>query len=269
MRLSRKPARRCKFGEAMENHVEISQDGAVQIARFNRPEKKNALTAAMYRVLMDAIETANASEDVAATLFLGQPGIFTGGNDITDFLAAREDWTRDVLRFLDLIADSQKPLLAAVDGPAAGIGTTLLFHCDLVYASPRALFLAPFVNLGVVPEAASSLLAPRLMGHHRAFELLVLGETFSAERAMAAGFVNAIVPEEELEARALAAAQALAAKPRGAMLLSRKLLRADAGEVKARIREEVRLFSERMASPEARQAFKAFLEKSQITPAAL
>jgi enoyl-CoA hydratase/carnithine racemase len=246
----------------VESHVEISRDGAVQIVRFNRPAKKNALTPAMYRALIGVIGAANESEDIAATLFLGQPGIFTGGNDIADFLASREDWAQDVLTFLDKIAGSEKPLLAAVDGPAAGIGTTLMFHCDLVYASPRALFLAPFVDLGLVPEAGSSLLAPRMMGHHRAFELLVLGTPFTAERARAAGFVNAVLPAEEVEAHALSVAQALARKPRGAMLLSRSLLRGDQGELKARMRDEVRLFQERMASPEARTAFKAFLEKS-------
>lgn len=246
----------------MENHVDISRDGAVQIVRLSRAEKKNALTAAMYEALRNAILTANETDDIAATLFLGQPGIFSAGNDIGDFLSAGKEWTGDILSFLDAVAGSEKPMIAAVDGPAVGIGTTLTFHCDLVYASPRAVFLTPFVNLGLVPEAGSSLVGPRIMGHQRAFELLVMGEPFTAERALQAGFVNAVVAPEELEARALAVAQALAQKPREAVLLSRRLLRGDVDGVKARIREEVLLFAERIKSDEARQAFAAFLQKS-------
>lgn len=245
----------------MTTHLNISRDGDVQIARFNRPEKKNALTSGMYQGLRDAILSANTSPDIAATVFLGQPGIFTSGNDIADFLAAREEWTGQVLSFLDALATSQKPLIAGVDGPAVGVGATLTFHCDLVYASERAVFIMPFVNLGLVPEAGSSLMGPRLMGHPRAFEMLVLGEPFPAERAVQAGFVNKIVPTEELEAAALAAAAALAEKPRDAMLISRRLLRGDTTETLARIREEVKLFGERMASAEARHAFEAFLRK--------
>lgn len=247
----------------MGNLVEIERRGAVQLLRFNRPEKKNALTAAMYEELRGAILTANESDEIAATLFLGQPGIFTGGNDIADFLEVREDWTRQVLTFLDTVAGSEKPLLAGVDGPAAGVGTTLLFHCDLVYATPRAVFLTPFVNLGLVPEAGSSLLAPRIMGYHRAFELLVAAEPFTAERALQAAFVNAIVAPEELEAKALAAAESLARKPREAVFISRRLLRGDVEAVKTRIRDEVRLFAERMKSEEARKAFEAFLNNGR------
>ncbi len=245
----------------MSDQIQIDHAGAVQVIRLNRPEKKNALTRAMYEAMLGAIRHANETPEIGATLFLGQPGIFTGGNDIADFLAVREEWVRDVLTFLDAVAGSEKPLLAAVDGPAAGVGTTLMFHCDMVFASPRAVFVTPFVNLGLVPEAGSSILAPRIMGHHRAFELLVMGEPFTAERAREAGFVNAVVPPEDLEAKALAAAQALAAKPREAVLISRRLLRGDVETVKTRIRDEVRLFSERMKSPEARQAFEAFLQK--------
>jgi enoyl-CoA hydratase/carnithine racemase len=215
----------------------------------------------MYQGLRDAILTANDAPDIAATVFLGHPGIFSSGNDIADFLAAREEWTGEVLSFLDALATSQKPLIAGVDGPAVGVGATLTFHCDLVYASGRAVFITPFVNLGLVPEAGSSLIGPRLMGHARAFEMLVLGEPFTAERALQAGFVNKIVLAEELEAAALAAAAALSAKPREAMLMSRRLLRGDPAEIAARIREEVQLFGERMASAEARGAFEAFLRK--------
>ena len=209
----------------MSAHLEIALAGAVQTVRLNRAEKKNALTVDMYERLADALRGADSSGSIAVTVILGQPGIFCAGNDMADFLAASQGGSPlHALSFLQALAEVEKPLIAAVDGPAVGIGTTLMLHCDLVFASPRAVFQTPFVNLGLVPEAASSLLGPRLMGHARAFELLVAGEPFTADRAKEAGLVNHVVPPGELEAAALKAAEKLAQKPQEAVRLSRRLL---------------------------------------------
>jgi enoyl-CoA hydratase/carnithine racemase len=220
----------------------------------------------MYAAINAALSGGDASPEVVAHLFIGSEGVFTAGNDIGDFLErARTGAALEgpVLDFIRLLPRVRKPVIAAVDGLAVGIGTTLLFHCDLVYASPEARFSTPFLDLGVVPEAGSSLLAPLRLGHARAFELLVLGELFTAERALQAGLVNAIVPAAELEATARKAAARLAAKPPEALAIARCLLRGDQSAVSARIEEEARLFGERLASPEAREAFAAFLEKRQ------
>jgi enoyl-CoA hydratase/carnithine racemase len=247
----------------MSAHVEIAQEGAVQTVRLNRAEKKNALTGEMYRALADALKAADAADGIAVTVMLGQPGIFCAGNDLADFLAVGQGGAAlHGFSFLQALAEHEKPLAAAVDGPAIGIGTTLMFHCDLVFASPRALFQTPFVNLGLVPEAASSLLGPRLMGHARAFELLVMGEPFTADRAREAGFVNHIVPPETLEGAALKAAEALAAKPREAVRISRRLLKGDPAPIKSRMEEEGALFLERIKSQEAMAAFSAFVQKA-------
>jgi enoyl-CoA hydratase/carnithine racemase len=247
----------------MSANIEASVAGAVQKVRLNRPEKKNALTGEMYSALAEALKAADAAGDVAVTVILGQPGIFCAGNDVADFLAAgQRGEALQGLSFLEALADREKPLIAAADGPAVGIGTTLMLHCDLVFASPRAIFQTPFTDLGLVPEAGSSLLAPRLMGHQRAFELLVMGEAFTAERAKEAGFVNLLVPSGELEGAALKAAEALARKPREAVRLSRQLLRGDPAPIKSRIVEEGALFLERIKSQEAIAAFAAFLHKT-------
>ncbi len=247
----------------MTDHVQISRDGPVQIIRFNRLDKKNALTGEMYDALTGALKAASAGGEIAVTVFLGQPGIFTAGNDLFDFMRAAQGggWTLRAFDFLHALVDTPTPMIAAADGPAIGIGTTLMMHCDLVYATSRALFQTPFVNLGLVPEAGSSLIGPRLMGHARAFELLVMGEKFTAEQAKEAGFVNHIVSPEELEAVALKAAHTLASKPREAVRLSRALLKGDGAEIKARIDAEVKLFAERLQSAEAATAVQAFLSR--------
>jgi enoyl-CoA hydratase/carnithine racemase len=251
----------------MSAHVQTARQGRVQTIRLNRPEKKNALTRDMYHALSDALVEADAASDVAVTVFLGQPGIFCAGNDLADFLAASQgEGELHAFSFLQALANSQKPLIAAVDGPAVGLGTTLMFHCDLAFASPRAIFQAPFVNLGLVPEAASSLLGPRVMGHARAFELLVMGEPFSAERAEEAGLINHVVPSDELEAAALKAAGTIAGKPPEAVRISRRLLRGDPAPVKQRMEEEGALFRERIKSREAMAAFSAFLQKAPRAP---
>lgn len=248
----------------MTSGIKISIADGAQTIRFARPEKKNAFVSASYTAMVEALRSGDASPDVAAHIFVGSEGVFTAGNDIGDFLASAQGTSglsEPVLSFITCLPHVKKPMIAAVDGLAVGIGTTLMFHCDLVFATPSARFITPFVNLGCVPEAGSSLLGPRLMGYARAFELLALGEPFTAEAARDAGLVNRIVPAEELEATAVAAAQAIARKPPEALALARRLLRGDPAETAARIAEEATLFSERMQSPEAREAFSAFLEK--------
>jgi enoyl-CoA hydratase/carnithine racemase len=241
------------------------QDG-VQTIRIARPEKRNALNVAMYQAMATALAHSDGSPDVRARLILGLPGVFTAGNDIADFLEAGQrgpDGLLPVLHFLRLLVFSKKPVIAAVDGMAIGVGATLLLHCDLAYAAPDAIFMAPFTDLGLVPEAASSLLAPERMGQARAFAFLVAGEPLTAEAAREAGLINAIVPRDGLEAHGRAMASMLASKPQEALALSRRLVRGDPARIWARVEEEGRLFAERLVSSEARQAFQAFMQKKR------
>ena len=244
--------------------LDISIRHRTQVIRFNRPDKKNALKSDMYAAMTDALIKGDASPDVTSHLFIGTGGVFTAGNDIAEFLERSKGGSAlgtPVVSFIAHLAQVQKPMIAAVDGLAVGIGTTLLFHCDLVYATPSASLRTPFLDLGLVPEAGSSLLAPLRMGYARAFELLVLGEPFSAERAREAGIVNAIVPADQLEATAMKAAARLAAKAPEALALSRRLMRGDPSAIVARVAEEVKIFGARLSSPEAKEAFTAFMEK--------
>jgi enoyl-CoA hydratase/carnithine racemase len=249
----------------MAAEIEIVVDGRVQLIRFLRQEKKNAFTGAMYDAMSAALDEAERSDAIAVTVFTGSGGCFSAGNDMADFRRRAAAGTTDVpapsLDFIRRLPRATKPMIAAVDGLAVGVGATMLLHCDLVYASPAASLRTPFLDLGLVPEAASSLLAPMRMGYARAFELLCLGEAFDAERALAAGLVNAIVPAAQLETTALAAAGRLAAKPPAALTAARRLMRADAATVSARIEEEARIFAERLRSPEAQEAVAAFFEK--------
>ncbi len=248
----------------MAEEVIVQTRDGIQTIRLNRPGKKNALTRAMYDCIIDALVAGDASEQVSAHVFLGVDGVFTAGNDIGDF-ARHDGKVRDPGRgapgLIRLLPVVEKPMIAAVDGLAVGIGTTMLFHCDLVYATASASLRTPFLDLGIVPEAGSSLLAPLRMGPQRAFELLCLGEPFDAERARDAGLVNRIVPAEELETVALQAAARLAAKPPGALAAARKLLRGDPSAILAQIERETAVFAERLSSDEAKEAFSAFLEK--------
>lgn len=248
----------------MTGGVRIERDGAVRLLRFDRSDKKNAITGAMYETLAAALEEAGRDTEIGVCVFLGAPGIFTAGNDIRDFLSFADEQSglgEPILRFLRALAACDRPLIAGVDGAAIGIGTTLLLHCDYVLATPRSVFRAPFTALGLTPEAAASLLAPRLMGHARAFELLVMGRDFDADAAKLAGLVNGIVAAEELERLILAAARQLATRPREAVLASRRLLKGDPAEVLARIDTEARVFAERLRTPEAQAAFAGFLGK--------
>jgi len=248
----------------MTDLVETSRDGAALCVTLARPAKKNALTSAMYRALIAALAQASEDESIGAVLLRGKDGVFTAGNDIGDFLelAGRAEASPGTL-FIKALATFEKPLVAAIEGPAIGIGTTLCFHCDLVYVAPSARFQMPFVDLGLVPEAASSLLAPQRFGYAKAAQFIMLAESFDAVAARDLGLVNAIVEPGELYSHALAKAQALAAKPRQALLATRRLLRGDPAILVARIDQEMRLFAEAVRSPEARAAFFAFLQKAK------
>ena len=241
--------------------TKIEQTGAVLEIRVNRPKKKNALTVAMYSAMVEALERAAEEPSVRAVVFTAEGETFTAGNDVVDFMNGLGEGEPPVLRFIRLLAKYEKPLVAAVNGPAVGIGTTMLLHCDLVYANDAARLHAPFVSLGLVPEAASSLLLPRRVGPAVAAEMLLLGAPMSAARAKELGLVNAIVPAHELRSAALGQAAALAKQPPRALKLARALLRGDTAPTLARVDEEARLFAECLVGAEAREAFSAFLEK--------
>lgn len=247
--------------------IETATKDGIQHIRLNRPAKKNALTGEMYTALAEALARGNdPAAGIRVHLLQRLPGVFTAGNDIGDFLAYASRGGIDeapVGRFLRALVACDRPIVAAVDGLAIGVGTTLLLHCDMVLASPRALFRTPFIDLGLVPEAGSSLLAPARMGHARAFELLCLGAPFDAEQARAAGIVNHIVAADALEARAEATAAAIAGKPQDALALSRRLLLGDREALARRVEEEIAAFAERLASPEATAAFAAFLDRAR------
>lgn len=247
----------------MSEHIEISRDGAVQIIRMNRPDKKNAITRAMYGAMARALGEGDADESVRAHLLLGVPGAFSSGNDLADFMAVATggEHGTEVRDFLIALATAQKPIVSGVDGIAVGIGTTLNLHCDLTIATPRTQFHTPFVDLGLVPEAGSSLLGPALLGRQQAFALLGLGEPLPAERARAAGMIYDVVPEDELEAAALGLAQRLAAKPPEALKIARDLMLGDRAALMARIEQEREHFSARLKSDEARNAFLAFMNR--------
>ncbi len=245
------------------SHLLVERQGAIQRITINRPEKKNALTAAMYAAFAEAIQVAEGDAGVRVMLVAGAGDAFTAGNDLQDFLAnPPHAGNRPVLDFLQVFSHAAKPIVAAVHGVAVGIGTTMLAHCDLVYAAEGTRFSTPFVNLGLCPENASSFLLPALAGYQRAAELLMLGEPFDAAKAREIGLVNAVVPAAELAATATAAAQKLAAKPPASLRLTKRLMRrAWLPEIEAALAEESKAFAERLASPEAKEAFTAFLEK--------
>jgi len=240
-------------------HVEAG----VMTLTLNRVDKKNSLTAAMYGALADALARAGADPAIRAVVFQGHETVFSAGNDIGDFLN-QPPATQDspVYRFLHGIAGFPKPLVAAVCGPAVGVGTTLLFHCDLVYAGDNAAFSMPFVNLGLCPEAGSSLLVPQMFGYHRAAEALLLGEPFFAEAALEVGLVNRVVPPSEANVAAQAAARKLAAKPLAALIETKRLMKkGQAAVVAAQMAEEGASFGRMLREPAAREAFGAFMEK--------
>ncbi len=247
----------------MSEHIIVETQDRVTRIELARPDKKNALSPAMYAAMAEALRAADADAEVRAVLIHGQSACFCSGNDVKDFLTLeRAPGASPASGFLRAISSARKPLVAAVGGPAVGIGTTMLLHCDLVYAAPNARLQLPFVPLGLLPEAASSLLLPRLAGYQRAAELLLLGQPFSADKALAAGIVTEIVPEAELIARARQAALALAALPPASVRMTKELMKRDLAQaVQSRMTEELELFGERLRSPEAKEALGAFMEK--------
>ncbi len=248
-----------------------AEAGAISIDRregvwgicIDRPGKKNALTIAMYSALEEAFLRADADASVRVILIKGAEGCFTSGNDLADFMnSPPEGESSPVFRFLATISQVEKPIVAAVQGPAVGIGVTMLLHCDLVYAGQSARFLLPFVNLGLCPEAASSFLLPRLSGHQRAAEVLLLGEPFSAEKAREMGIVNAVCPDDTVLEIAMTQAARLASQPPASVRLTKALMKKPwTSAVKEAMSEEGRLFIERLASPEASEGIKAFFER--------
>jgi len=232
---------------------------------LNRAAKKNALTNAMYGALTDALARAETDRSIRAVLFEAEGDVFCAGNDIGDFAAAAGDasGSRDAVRGFDFIFQlgrATKPYVAAVQGKAVGVGLTMLLHCDLVFVAEEATLSAPFVNLALVPEAASSLLLPARIGHARAFAMFALGEAVDGKTAAAIGLANAAVPRADVRARALAAAQALAAQPLDAVCATKRLMR-DAEQIGAVMKREAVSFAERLKSAEAVEAFRAFAER--------
>jgi enoyl-CoA hydratase/carnithine racemase len=247
----------------LESYILTETKDRVARITINRAEKKNALTAQMYRDLAQAIRHAEDDEQVRAILIHGQMDCFSAGNDLKDFLDnPPSDKEAPVFVFLQEISSARNPIVAAVGGAAVGIGTTMLLHCDLVYAAPDTRFQLPFTSLGLVPEAASSLLLPQLAGYHRAAELLLLGRPFNVDKALSAGFVTAVIDAGGLLTHAGNIACALAALPTASVRLTKSLMKQrDAQDVKKRIVDESEVFRDRLNSPEAKEAFTAFLEK--------
>lgn len=237
---------------------------SIEIAR---PEKKNAITVAMYRAMSDALDAAQADPAVRAVLITGQPGIFTSGNDLEDFMARAPADGGDVLNtpvfhFMQTLHAFEKPVVAAVTGAAIGIGATMLLHCDFVYVADDARLAMPFVSLGLVPEFASSLIVPQLIGHVRAAEKLLLGDPFTGADAVDCGIANAVLPAGEVLNHARRVAERFNSLPPGAVRGTKSLMRR-AGQAQTReaIQVEGRIFGERLRSPEAQEAFQAFFQK--------
>ena len=250
----------------MSDLVIVTDDGPVRTVRMNRPEKKNALTLAMYDAMAEAIENAAQNPALRCLLIAGAPAAFCAGNDIGDFIkmaTGEGALGAPILRFLYALARCGLPLVAAVQGNAVGVGTTMLLHCDHVVAADNARFATPFVGLGLVPEAASSLIAPRLLGQARAFSLLVMGRPLTADEAKAAGLINTVVAADAVEAEAMKAAREIAALPPQGVLASRRLMRGNPEEIVVRIDAEAELFKTRLQSAEARAAFEAFLTRKK------
>lgn len=248
----------------MTEHVIVTDEDATRIIRLRRPEKKNALTQDMYLTMSEAIDSAQNNPSIRCMIITGGSGVFTAGNDVDDLLRASQGLGSrplNAVKFLHSLVQNQKPIIAAVDGVAVGIGATMVFHCDYVLASTTATFSTPFIHLGLVPEGASSLLVPMAIGHQRAFSMLVMGRPISAEDARIAGFVNAVVAPGHTEVEARKVALDICALPVEAATLSRKLLKRPPDELMRRIEQESHMFGERMESAEAIAAFKSFLAR--------
>jgi enoyl-CoA hydratase/carnithine racemase len=250
--------------DTMPGHIIVTDEGATRVITLRRPDKKNAITQAMYREMSQAIDTAQNNPEIRCMIITGGSGVFTAGDDVNEFLEAAStnpERLSDGVKFLYSLALNVKPIIAAVDGVAIGMGTVLLFHCDYVLASSAASFASPYINLGLVPVGASSLLVPHTMGHQRTFAMLVMGRTFSADDARAAGFVNAVVSPGHTVIEARKVARDICKLPAEALAISRKLTRLPPDEITRRIEQENHEFRERLRSQEALAAFKAFAQR--------
>ena len=247
----------------MSEHVKTELSDGVLVVTLQRPDKKNAITGAMYNALSDALDRAEADAAVKVILFKGDGDSFTAGNDLADFAAqskSNSDEESPAFRFIQTLGKALKPLIAAVQGNAVGIGTTMLLHCDLVYLAEGARLMTPFVNLALVPEAASSWLLPARVGHVRAYQMFALGEPMDAATAVASGLANAVVPVGEVRQKAMTAAITLTKRPAGSLSATKKLMR-DSEKILSQIEVESELFKARLKTPEAREAFTAFAER--------
>jgi enoyl-CoA hydratase/carnithine racemase len=249
----------------MSEHVKSDVIDGILIVTLQRPDKKNALTGAMYNALSDNLDRAETDASIKVVLLQGDGDSFTAGNDLADFAAQAKggsDEESPAFRFISTISKATKPLVAAVQGNAVGVGTTMLLHCDLVYLAENARLITPFVNLALVPEAASSWLLPARIGHARAYQMFALGEPMDAATALACGLANAVVPPAELRQRAMQAAATLTKRPAGSLAATKMLMR-EQQKIAARIAEESALFKQRLLTPEASEAFAAFAERRQ------
>ncbi|MGI2260508.1 enoyl-CoA hydratase [Shewanella sp. GXUN23E] len=245
------------------SNIEVKDDKGVRIIRFNRPDKRNALTLDMYRQLTEYLIEGEADNAIKVFLICGENHCFTSGNDIRDFMSNGElGPSHPAVRFLFCLLELKKPMVAAVSGAAVGIGTTLLLHCDLVYSDTTSQFQLPFVNLALVPEAGASMLLPQLIGYQKAAELLLLGEPFDANTALRLGMLNDIVEQEKLFEHTLAICLRLAAKPANAVRLTKKLMKANRSKLQHQMYLELEHFGNQLKSEEARERFQAFLNKA-------
>ena len=247
----------------MSEHIKIEKSDGILTLVMARPEKKNALTDGMYKALADALEASNDDPDTRVILIRAEGDMFTAGNDLGEFAATNaggDRGPRNVGRFIRAIATISKPVVAAVNGRAVGVGTTMLLHCDQVILAENALLTTPFVGLALVPEAASSLLLPARIGHARAFSMFALGEAVNAQDALAWGLANKVVPLDQLGAAGREVADLLAKQPLGAVVATKRLMR-DAAAIVQRMDEESAVFAKRLTSPEAKEAFTAFAER--------
>lgn len=245
------------------DQIKTELSDGVFTLQINRPDKKNALTLAMYQALIDGLNEADSDDKVRAILISGTDDCFTSGNDMADFLENPPTGMESpVFKFTTTISEARKPIVAAVNGLAVGVGATMLLHCDLAYAGENAKFLFPFVNLGLCPEAGSSLLLPRIMGHQRAAELILLGEMFKSDKACSLGIVTEVCPDADVRATAMSKALKLASQPAASVRLTKEMLkRSYASALQQTKAEEVGTFVERLKSPEAAEALLAFKER--------
>ena len=252
----------------MSEHIIVEDVDSTRTITMRRPEKKNTLTQEMYLAMSDAIDSAQSNPAIRCLILTGRSGVFTAGNDIADFLQAATEKLdvarpRNAVIFLQSLVNNKKPIIAAVDGIAIGIGTTMVFHCDYVVASTMTTFSSPFIQYGLVPDGATSLLVPRMVGHQRAFSMLVMGRPITAEDAREAGFVNMVVAPGHAVVEARKVAREICALPADAVAISRKLLKLPAEDLIRRIDQENHFFGERMRSPEAIAAFQNFFMRKR------